>query len=504
MGADVKRRQSSGICSPSWWGFSGASQVVGDICGECNLGRRMISATPWGFSHALKIVDAVLRGISQVCFANNPISGLLIVVGLFMASPAVGRASLICSFSSYVLAKYCGMGEEQVQNGLTQFNGVLVGTVVISLWPVLAGGELTPTVWALVVIGAATTVIVDRAVAGFLAGVKASHHSTDKESLDRLDLGVPGFTLPFNIVGWIVWAVLLRADMPVKDEEVENLIVEEINWTQLFLGSVVAMSQVYGVYTIRGSLLMYLGIAIFSPSIAIAQWLGAILGCLAALVVGPSAYSGIYIGVWSYSALLTAGATVYFTQPSLRSLPLHILAIGSTVAVHACVAPILQQFRLPAFTIPFVVTSWAFLLFSTGNGVVVRSASPLTPEQRIMAMREKSQMALAHIVKLTAGVAAGVERVGPAVLKEVKVGDTSNLQKQVFSEVNNTSDRATEQINHNGDIHQQTSSQPCPTCPRGGHRSGESCRGLEARGCFTCGLPGHFKGAPVCPGDLRL
>jgi len=502
----------------------------------------MISATPWGFSHALKIVDAVLRGISQVCFANNPISGLLIVVGLFMASPAVGRASLICSFSSYVLAKYCGMGEEQVQNGLTQFNGVLVGTVVISLWPVLAGGELTPTVWALVVIGAATTVIVDRshqnlveevkntleclfseqlvasilknrftpkkivfrAVAGFLAGVKASHHSTDKESLDRLDLGVPGFTLPFNIVGWIVWAVLLRADMPVKDEEVENLIVEEINWTQLFLGSVVAMSQVYGVYTIRGSLLMYLGIAIFSPSIAIAQWLGAILGCLAALVVGPSAYSGIYIGVWSYSALLTAGATVYFTQPSLRSLPLHILAIGSTVAVHACVAPILQQFRLPAFTIPFVVTSWAFLLFSTGNGVVVRSASPLTPEQRIMAMREKSQMALAHIVKLTAGVAAGVERVGPVVLKEVKVGDTSNLQKQVLSKVNNTSDRATEQINHNGDIHQQTSSQPCPTCPRGGHRSGESCRGLEARGCFTCGLPGHFKGAPVCPGDLRL
>merc|ERR1711971_757467 len=239
------------------------------------------------------------------------------------------------------------------------------------------------------------------------------------------------------------------------------------------------MSQVYGVYTIRGSLLMYLGIAIFSPS----------------------AYSGIYIGVWSYSALLTAGATVYFTQPSLRSLPLHILAIGSTVAVHACVAPILQQFRLPAFTIPFVVTSWAFLLFSTGNGVVVRSANPLTPEQRIMAMREKSQMALAHIVKLTAGVAAGVERVGPAVLKEVKVGDTSTLHK-----VNNTADRMTEQINQNRDIHQETFSQPCPTCPRGGHRSGESCRGLEARGCFTCGLAGHFKGAPVCPGpgDLDL
>ena len=84
----------------------------------------------------------------------------------------VGRASLICSFAAYCVANYCGMGEEQVQvlffllrfqllinpgkirkkyltgslisayflqNGLTQFNGVLVGTVIISLWPVLVG-----------------------------------------------------------------------------------------------------------------------------------------------------------------------------------------------------------------------------------------------------------------------------------------------------------------------------------------------------------------------------
>ena len=46
-------------------------------------------------------------------------------------------------------------------------------------------------------------------------------------------------------MGWVVWAVLLRADMPaVKEDEVESLIAEDINWTELFLGSVVAMSQV--------------------------------------------------------------------------------------------------------------------------------------------------------------------------------------------------------------------------------------------------------------------
>ena len=34
--------------------------------------------------------------------------------------------------------------------------------------------------------------------------------------------------------------------------------------------------------------------------------------------VGVSSYTEVYIGVWSYSALLTAGATVFFTQPSFR------------------------------------------------------------------------------------------------------------------------------------------------------------------------------------------
>ena len=41
--------------------------------------------------------------------------------------------------------------------------------------------------------------------------------------------------------------------------------------------------QVYGVYTIQGSVLMFLGIAIFSPMIAVAQWLGAILACFTGL-----------------------------------------------------------------------------------------------------------------------------------------------------------------------------------------------------------------------------
>ena len=93
--------------------------------------------------------------------------------------------------------------------------------------------------------------------------------------------------------------------------------------------------QVFGVLSLPCSILCYIGVAIFSPAIALAQFLGSLLACFAALgvqrqncgpqnvtnspQVGASSYSEVYMGVWSYSALLTAGATVFFTQPSLRS-----------------------------------------------------------------------------------------------------------------------------------------------------------------------------------------
>ena len=113
------------------------------------------------------------------------------------------------------------------------------------------------------------------------------------------------------------------------------------------------------------------------------------------------------MGVWSYSALLTAGATVFFTQPSLRlpswldspfekclpprSLPVHLFAVLVTVVLHSALSPILATFHLPVFTLPFVLTSWVFLLFPTGNDTVTRTLETLTPEQRIFRARKLSK-----------------------------------------------------------------------------------------------------------------
>jgi len=369
---------------PSW-----LMKQLGGLLGECQLLRKLIEKSPPGFRQILQGVDAGLRGISQVVFANNPISGLLMLIGLFMADVFIGLVAIYTSAVAVLVAAYSGQDKTLVQNGLTQFNAVLVGTVLISLWPAITGGSLTLRVWLLAVAGAAATVILDRAVAGFLTGVRASHFTRPGGA--RTEIGVPGFTFPFNLVGWAVWSVLLRTE---SLEEVESATAEVISneedivWTQLLLGSVYGMGQVFGVLSLPCSILCYIGVAIFSPAIAIAQFLGSLLACFVALGVGVSSYSEVYIGVWSYSALLTAGAMVFFTQPSLRSLPLHLFAVFITVVLHSALSPILATFNLPIFTLPFVLTSWLFLLFPTGNDTIIRTLETLTPEQRMFRARK--------------------------------------------------------------------------------------------------------------------
>merc|ERR550532_2084817 len=135
---------------------------MGGLCGECQLLRKVIEKSPPGCRPILQGVDAALRGISQVVFANNPISGLLMLIGLFLADVFVGLVAIYTSAIAVLVAAYSGQEKPLVQNGLTQFNAVLVGTVLISLWPALTGGSLTLRVWLMAVGGAAATVILDR------------------------------------------------------------------------------------------------------------------------------------------------------------------------------------------------------------------------------------------------------------------------------------------------------------------------------------------------------
>src|SRR5688572_19733205 len=75
----------------------------------------------------LAFVDSCLRGVGQVCFMNNPITGLLILVAMCVGELWLGVAGVIGLVVSTLTAIAIGMDRAAIRAGLFGFNGVLVG-----------------------------------------------------------------------------------------------------------------------------------------------------------------------------------------------------------------------------------------------------------------------------------------------------------------------------------------------------------------------------------------
>ncbi|XP_023325637.1 urea transporter 2 [Eurytemora carolleeae] len=373
----------------------GCGQRFMSIFGECELSKNLIRRNKNSiYWIPFRFVDAILRGISQVVFVSNPISGALILSGIYLGGIVIGHGTLACTVGALLSALYFKQPSDAIQDGLTQFNGVLVGSVTFSLYPAIFGGVLDLRSWSITVLGSVISVPIQVALVGLLQGVKASFKNL-LEKEERKEYGVPGFTLPFNLTACMVMSLLLATHQDSLDTSSQNPnknstaeIVpsseDSLLASDVIVGVVKSMGQVYAVNTLPGSLLMLLGVFIYSPLLAFIELSGACLGTLLGLYLNPGYPGDVYAGIWGYCALLTAGATGgFFAILTPRAVPLVILAISTTAALQKTIQPFLQIGGLPVFTFPFVLTSWVFLLVTTDNGVLYRTDNPTVPERNI-------------------------------------------------------------------------------------------------------------------------
>src|SRR6476620_1291980 len=73
------------------------------------------------------ILDTLLRGCGQVMFQNNPLTGLLILVGIFVNSALLGLAGVIGLIISTLTALLLGADRTIIRAGLFGYNGILTG-----------------------------------------------------------------------------------------------------------------------------------------------------------------------------------------------------------------------------------------------------------------------------------------------------------------------------------------------------------------------------------------
>lgn len=338
-----------------------------------------------GANPAIGFADALLRGTGQVMFQNNPLTGLLFLVGIFVNSWLLGLTALLGLVASTLAALLLGIDRALVRAGLFGFNGILVG---IGLAFFL---EPDPYLIAYIAFGAAASTVVMAGLANVLGG-----------------RDLPALTAPFVLVTWLLLfavhalGVLEPTDfvtapaVPDPSAPVQTLLqplpdaagagLTPANLAHAFfrgIGEVMFQDNL-----LTGAIFL-VAILVNSRISAAMAAAGSLVGLAVALMLGADGVF-VYHGLYGFNPLLCAIALcgVFFVA-TWKSALYALLAAALSAVAFASATVLLQPFGMPALTAPFVLVTWLFL-FPRGTLTVLQPvglADVTTPERMRRSVR---------------------------------------------------------------------------------------------------------------------
>jgi urea transporter len=303
-------------------------------------------------SSVLRFVDVNLRGIGQVMFQDNPLSGALFLAAVAWGSFAAGVpqvlfGGLVAVVAATVTAHWLRVDAASLRGGLYGFNGFLVG---LALATFVAPG---PLLWAYVILGAAASVV---AMSATVHVAKSWH--------------MPALTFPFVLVTWLLllatygFAGLAGSALPTAGVVVpyESVAATRLDAGLFVQATLSSISQVFLKGSVIAALLFLAGLAVNSRAAAIAALAGAIVAVVTAHVLGAES-DLVTGGLLGFSPVLTAVAlATVFNPPGLRVAAYAALGTVFTVVTQAAFNVALTPLAIPALTAPFVLVTWIFLL----------------------------------------------------------------------------------------------------------------------------------------------
>ncbi|KAI5619902.1 urea transporter 1-like, partial [Silurus asotus] len=240
-------------------------------------------------SFLIQLLEWLLRGVSGVIMVNNPLSGILILIALSIASPWQTLLGSLGLFSSTVMAILIGQESAKVSRGEHGYNGMLVA-LLIGVFN--SAGEwywwlLLPACLA----GAATTFL----------------HSGMAAVLDKWELPVSVF--PFNTV-LLLYLACTGIENPyfpnhpaLRLGAALSTNSTHVDIPQLMQGIVLGVGQIYACDAVGSSLIILSAVMLYSPVLAFHALLGSSLGVLAGLSVAVQ-QDALYTGLASLNGAL--------------------------------------------------------------------------------------------------------------------------------------------------------------------------------------------------------
>jgi urea transporter len=327
------------------------------------------------------LADWVLRGIGQVVFQNNPISGAVILGAIFYNSWVYGTVCLLGTIISTLTAILFKADRGMIKNGLFGFNGALIAIALVAYTsPNFATGNMpNGHLWLYIVLCAAFTAVILPA----FGAVLGPHN-------------VPGLTMPFVLATWFFLGALLQfttidvsnALKPTSPSDFTGA-RPDYTWITWFHGITMGIAEIFFQDNWVTGILILIGIAINTRIGAFMAVMGSTLAVAAAVFYGAHD-EAIRDGLFGYNAALTAmalGGTFFvLNRPALLYTVIGVLVAAR---VWASLGIFLEPSGMPVLTSAFVLVTWLMLLAKIGfpTLIPIAPAEALTPEENLRRYR---------------------------------------------------------------------------------------------------------------------
>ncbi|XP_039694484.1 urea transporter 1 [Pteropus medius] len=301
----------------------------------------------------LQFIDWILRGISQVVFVSNPISGILILVGLLVQNPWWALNGCVGTMISTLTALLLSQDRSAIAAGLHGYNATLVGILMAVL------SENGDYFWWLLFPVSAMSMT---------CPLFSSALST---VFCKWDL--PVFTLPFNMALSMYLSAtghynpFFPSKLFTPISSVPNVTWPDLSALQLLKSLPVGVGQIYCCDNLWAGSIFLCAILLSSPVMCLHATTGSLLGIAAALSLSAP-FEDIYFGLWGFNSSLACiaigGMFMALTWQT------HLLALACalfTAYLGISMTHLMAVVGLPSCTWPFCLATLLFLLLTTRN-----------------------------------------------------------------------------------------------------------------------------------------
>ena len=134
-------------------------------------------------------IRVIFRGVGQVFFCGNAVTGLIFLIALYLGGITAGLAATVGVLTSTLTAYLLGFSDDDIDAGLYGFNGTLVGPCLFLFL------ENTPLLWVYVVFASILSSVVLAALIRILTPYK-----------------IPASTSPFVLTCWMFMLAVYSFD----------------------------------------------------------------------------------------------------------------------------------------------------------------------------------------------------------------------------------------------------------------------------------------------------